>query len=177
MFDRLRRALPDRQNRVPFVASYAVALLNKVPQMAINTAGTVFIVERIKENPDLIPLGIAAYAILNGAACAFDGFILNRDGVSGSAKANTVNLGLSVVLPNRRSLNAVLSEAAVYAMNIIGVSPDLSAPATSVMSFLTGDPTYVVAQRLSALAYSFVGQVPYDVLLYFKNRKRGTGIN
>lgn len=177
MFDRLRRALPDRQNRVPFIASYAVALLNKVPQMAINTAGTVFISEIIRNNSDLIPLGIAAYAILNGAACAFDGFILNRDGVSGSAKANTVNLALSVVLPGRRSFNAALSEIGVYMMNVLGISPDLSAPATSAMSLLTGDPTYVVAQRLSALGYSFVGQVPYDVLLYFKNRKRRTGIN
>lgn len=167
--ERIKTAWPKRKEWVPFLGSFGVALLGKVPLAAANTAGIVFLSEKMKENSDLVPLGIAAFALFSVASAGLDYLVLRRDRVAGSAKANTLYRGLTFLFPHHHEFNAAAAEIGTVLMTTVGISPDPTAPVSTVMSVITGDPTIVVAQRVSDMAINLVTQIPYNIYLY--NRK------
>lgn len=172
MRERIKAAWPKREEWAPFLGSFGIALLGKVPLAAANTAGIVLLSEKMKEYPDLIPLGIAAYALFSLASAGLDYLVLSRDRVGGSAKANTLYRGLTFALPHQHEFNVIVAELGTVVMNAIGINPDLTAPTSSIVSYLTGDPTIVVAQRVSDMTISLVTQVPYNIYLYSRKRLR-----
>ncbi|MBI4225878.1 hypothetical protein HY612_02085 [Candidatus Roizmanbacteria bacterium] len=170
MRERIKVAIPKRGEWTPFLGSFGVALLGKLPLSAANSAGTVLISEKMKENPELVPLGIAAYALFSLASAGLDYYVLRRDKVGGSAKANTLYRGLTFAFPQRHEFNAIAAEIGTVLMNVVGINPDPTAPISSIVSILTGDPTIALAQRVSDITISLVAQLPYNIYLFSKNR-------
>ncbi|MBI3620462.1 hypothetical protein HY214_04975 [Candidatus Roizmanbacteria bacterium] len=168
--ERIKSTLLKKDERAPFIGSFAVALLSKAPLAAVNTAGIVFLSEKMRENSDLVPLGITAFALFSLASAGLDYLVLKRDRVAGSAKANTLYRGLTFLFPNRHEFNAAVAEIGATLMTVVGINPDPTAPASTIMSIITGDPTIAVAQRISDMAISLVTQVPYNIYLYSRKR-------
>jgi len=168
--ERIKAAWPKKEEMLPFLGSFGIALLSKAPLVATNTAGMLLISDQMREYPQLIPLGITAYAIFNLASSSLDYAVLKRDRVSASAKANTLYRVMTFLFPENHRFNAVTSEIGTIAMNIIGINPDLTAPASTVLSLVTGDPIYAVSQRISDMAVSLATLVPYNIYLYNKKR-------
>ena len=164
--ERIKAAWPKKEEMLPFLGSFGIALLSKAPLVATNTAGMLLISDQMREYPQLIPLGITAYAIFNLASSSLD----YADRVSASAKANTLYRVMTFLFPENHRFNAVTSEIGTIAMNIIGINPDLTAPASTVLSLVTGDPIYAVSQRISDMAVSLATLVPYNIYLYNKKR-------
>lgn len=172
MRERIKMAAPSKKELLPFLGSFGVALLSKIPLTAANTAGTLIVGEKLKDNPDLIALGIVAYALFNAASAYLDYLVLKRDRVSGSAKANTLYRGLTFVFPHSHKFNSVMAEIGTAAMNAIGINPDPTAPVSSIVSIMTGDPTIVIGQRVSDMAINLFSQVPYNIYLYARGNSR-----
>lgn len=169
MLDRIRAAWPKREEWMPFLGSFGIALLGKLPLTAVNGAATILVAEKMKENEALLISGIAVYALFNILYLGYDYTILKRDRVGSSAKANVLYRGLTLLFPNSHELNVAVAEVVTFAMNVVGINPDLSAAASTVASILTGDLSFVVANRTSDMVVSGATQLPYAIFL--KRRK------
>lgn len=172
MNKRLKEALPLGKEFWPFVGSFAVALLGKLPLAAVNSAGMLIIAEKMRENDTLLYAGLIAYGLFNLLYVGYDYIILRRDGVGSSAKANTLYRVLKFLVPNNHEFNAVAAEAGALAMNVVGINPDISAPISTVASAVTGDMTFWAANRMSDM----ISSAP-QLLYAFYLKRKGHGRN
>ncbi len=161
--DRLHAVIPKKEEMIPFLSSFAIALLAKVPLTAYNTAGTLIILEQLKDHPDLVPLGLTAYGIFTILSAALDYKVMKKRRASASAKANTLYRGFTFLLPGRHGLNTALAEISTAAMTVVGINPDPTAAASTFLSLTTGNWNIWLSQRLSDSAMSLVTQVPANL--------------
>ena len=181
MFDSLRErvqaAWPQKGEWWPLVGSFGVALLAKAPISAINTTGGLIIADRMRDSPELVGLALTGYALFNLAAVGLDYAVLRRDRVGGSPKANTLYRALTLAFPKAHEFNAAAAEIGTMVMNLAGLSPDLSAMASTAASVATGDLIWVAPQRTSDMAVTLVTQIPYNLLLWRKGKNARPGQN
>ena len=172
MLKRLTECMPPRSAIKPVAASFGVALLSEACLAgSINTAATILLAEKMKDKPELIALGIFATALYNVVNTALDYPILKYKHGGGSAKANVLYFGMNILFPKKQNLNVAVAEFGTIALNILGISPDLSGMASNVMSLISGDLTFIMAQRTSSSLVNSVIQLPLVVGLNRQVRK------
>ncbi len=181
MWDNLRERLiatvPSKEQMKPFLGSFGLALLGKVPATLVNTGGMLFFADKMKDNPDLIPIGLMVYGALSLGSTILDYAVLRRDQVAASAKANTIYRALTFAFPQSHEFNSATAQVGTVIMDLVGISPDPTALYSTLMSLVTGDPIIMLAQRLSNELIKFPPQVFFDSVLWLRGNKKNNGVN
>ncbi|OGK22965.1 hypothetical protein A2954_03910 [Candidatus Roizmanbacteria bacterium RIFCSPLOWO2_01_FULL_37_12] len=176
MFQSTKEIFTGFVKKYPGISSVGAAILSETfIAGSVNTAITIFLSETMKESKELTALGLLAVASYNIVNTILDYPVLKEYGSkgSGSAKATLIYWLMKGVLPNKHNFNVAVAEFGTIALNLLGVSPDLSAMGATIASLISGDPSYFIMQRTSSSIFNSITQLPI-VIVYnrkLKNKK------
>lgn len=168
---RIGAAIPRREQLIPLLGSLAIPVLLKVPLATAVGLTTLWAIDRFREEPGLVPAAMTVYAINILLTSGLDYSVLRDTGVSASPKVNLIYRLLTLVRPERES-NKVLAEAVNVVANVFGVGLDPSAHISTGLSLVSGDLTYVAAQRVSAMVWGLATETSYAVGLKLNAHRR-----
>lgn len=162
---RVVESVPEPEESKKFMQSVAVAILGRAPTAVINGAFTIALAEKMRDDQGLMMTAIALYALFNTLYHIYDYRILRSTRVGSLIKANVVFRALDFVYPKHDKVNAIGAEIGSTVLNLVGIDPDLSAPAATVASLVTGDPSFLVAQKMSDMVVSGAVHLPFAMYL------------
>ena len=146
---RIHRQIPRKEQIKPMVFAYSANVLSKGPEYLAQAIlfGTTY--EAIKHHPDLVSLGIAAYAI-----CALPQLVVNSQtlyelGWNAGYKSTTAFKALDIIFPKYKRASSIVAETAdqignVYGFNVTGF---IAYQASSAL----GDPVIYLSQRFASI--------------------------
>jgi hypothetical protein len=158
--------------------SAVVAFLSRIALTLTNGALTYFLAEKIKGDYAIIYTSLGLYAFFTVLYDIYDYGILTEKGNGTVAAVNSVYHVLDILHPHHDKANAALAESLVSTTYTFGIDTDLSAPWAIYNSFITGDLSYYVAQKLWATAiggtihYLYAKELQNKLFTNIKNKLR-----
>ncbi len=168
--DRVKQEIPTKEELLPMVIALGVSALGKLPQYALQGAITVVTYELIKQYPQLIPIGITAYALFELLALSVGAETLRKWGFNSGIKSTSFFKGINMISPKHRRLNAYTAESLNVVSNIIGINP--VGMLANLSAIIVGDPVVVLAHRITASSISGPINLVIDAGLLVKSHKK-----
>lgn len=143
--------------------SFGVALVNEGSGILITGPATLLVAEVLRDYPEYVWYAVGLIGLYNLVSTALDYPILSRRGASSSAKVNTLYGAMSLFTKKHHSIKTFFAETGTVALNLAGVSPDLSGMIANYLSITAGDPNFFLAQRASSSLLNFFTQIPFSL--------------
>lgn len=169
---RVAAAIPHRDQLLPLAGSLAVPALLKLPLSVGVGLSSLWTIDRLRENPELVPAALVVYGAIALLSAGFDYTVLRKGGVSASPKVNLIYRALSFAFPNSLKTNQILAETLAIPINALGIGLEPSAYAATAATIFTGDIAFAVGQRFSASVLGTMTESTYAVALRVLNTRR-----
>lgn len=158
MKDKIRHFIPDKKDLVPMGLAFGVSLLANIPEYFAQGVGTAILYEKLKESPDLVSLGIAAYGIYTGVSMIIGANTLRKRGFNAAIKKYLFFRGLNFLFPEHENINSYLAETMGTVSDILGININPVSMSSNAITLIIGDPLVAISQRFIAVPISgFVG--------------------
>lgn len=103
--------------------------------------------EAVKVEPNLVPLGLAAFGLMVAASMVVRPRVLNKRGID-TGIVSSLLYNLLDFVSQRRRANAILANGADFFLGIVGTSP--AAMWATYMALVSGQYELKVAERITA---------------------------
>lgn len=154
MKDRIRHFIPDKKDLAPMGLAFGGNLLAKIPEYFIQGVGTAFLYDKLKENPDLVPIGIAAYGIYTAVSMIVGANTLRKRGFNTAIKNSIFFRGLNSFFPYHENINSYLAETMGAISDILGLNINPVSMSSNALALMTDDPLIIISHRLIAASIS-----------------------
>lgn len=135
--------------------AFGVSLLAKTPEYFMQGVGTAFLYEYLKNNLDLVPLGITAYGIYTAVSMIIGANTLQKKGFNASVKNTVIFRGLNSNFPEHKQVNSYISETIGVIIGVLGLNIiNPVSVSSNTIALITGDPLIAISQRFIAASIS-----------------------
>ncbi len=154
MKDKIRHFIPDKKDFVPMGLAFGVSLLAKIPEYFAQGVGTAILYEKLKESPDLVPLGIAAYGIYTAVSMIVGANTLRKRGFNAAVKNTIFFRGLNALFPEHKYVNSYFAETMGAVSDFLGLNINPVSMSSNAITLITGDPLIAISHRFIAATVS-----------------------
>ncbi|MFH0773045.1 MAG: hypothetical protein V1922_01925 [bacterium] len=147
---RLRSTLPEKDMVWPMLKTIGKSQIAKIPGFALEAIATPLLYEELKENPNIVPIGLLGLAIFSLGSMIVAARSLQVGKYNTSVTSTSVNAIINFFAPNHKQANAYIAE---IANELIGITVGRNPVAwwSNTESYLNNDINWSIANRISTL--------------------------